>query len=245
MSAQRTLYYANGSIPNWRVLLALHEKQIAFVPRRLRLMGGRRETRSPEFLGINPRGKTPVLVEADGTVINESFAVLHWLELRYPEFPLLPGDAAGLARALSRAHEAESFACAYEPLEVLFEVKPGAVTGPQREALAGALAAIEGELALWEGRAAEAGFIAGPMLTLADCAFYPTLAYMQRRGLRLAGRPHLLAYVQRMQARPAAVASHPEGWELDRTGKPDLFALARAAVAAGRATSPRGPVDPA
>lgn len=231
MSATRTVYYVNGSIPNWRVLFALHEKQLPFEPRRLRLMGGVRETRSPEFLRLNPRGQTPVLVEADGTVVGESAAILHYLEVRYPERPLLPtGDAAALARALGRAHEAETFACAYEPLEVLFEAKAAELDASQRAALAGALAAVEEELALWEARAAEAEFIAGPTLTLADVAFYPTLAYMQRRGLRLAGRPRLAAYVQRVQARPAAVASRPEGWLPDRTGKPDLFALARAAV---------------
>lgn len=228
MSAGRTLYYANGSIPSWRVLLALHEKRIAFTPRRLRLMGAVRETRSPEFLAINPRGQTPVLVDGDSTTIHESFAILHYLEVRHGDAPLLPTDPRGLARALSRAHEAETFACAYAPLEQLFIGAPS--TAPLRELLAAALTAVDAELTLWEARAAEAQFIAGEAFTLADCCFYPTLAYMLRRGLSLAAHPRLEAYRQRVQARPAAVASHPEGWQHDRVSKPNLFAAARAAV---------------
>ncbi|HEU4411061.1 MAG TPA: glutathione S-transferase N-terminal domain-containing protein [Polyangiaceae bacterium] len=73
----------NGSNPNWRVWLALHEKGIAFEPRRLRLMRGPRETRSPKFLELNPRGKTPLLIEPDGAQVSESLAILTYLELRY------------------------------------------------------------------------------------------------------------------------------------------------------------------
>jgi hypothetical protein len=50
MTTGRTLYFVNGSIPNWRAMMTLHEKGLAFTPRRLRVMGEPRETRSPEFL---------------------------------------------------------------------------------------------------------------------------------------------------------------------------------------------------
>ena len=53
-AAERILYYVNGSIPNWRVALALHEKGLPFTGRRLRVTGEQRETRSPAFLALNP-----------------------------------------------------------------------------------------------------------------------------------------------------------------------------------------------
>lgn len=231
MTPERTLYFANGSIPNWRVLLALHAKGLEFTGRRLRLMGGERETRSPEFLAINPRGQTPVLVD-HGVTVNESYAILQYLETRYPEPPLLPVDhPRALARVLARAYEAETFACAYDPIETLFVVPPADLSTAQRDSIAAALAAVEFEMALWEARAAEANFIAGDTFTLADCAFYPTLAYMQRRGLPLTAYPQLDGYRRRVQALPTAVAAHPIGWLSDQTGKPDLFALARLATA--------------
>lgn len=76
------------------------------------------ETRTPEFLALNPRGQVPLLVEPDGTKINESLAILHYLELCYPASSLLPAqeNRQEYANAISWIQEAETFACAYEPL---------------------------------------------------------------------------------------------------------------------------------
>lgn len=50
-----TLYWVNGSIPSWRVMLALSAKKIPYVAQRLRVMSKLKETRSVEFAEINPR----------------------------------------------------------------------------------------------------------------------------------------------------------------------------------------------
>lgn len=233
MSGERLLYLVNGSIPSWRAQLTLHEKGLAFTPRRLRVMREPRETRLAEFLALNPRGQTPVLVEPDGVVINESLAILQYLELRYPDPPLLPprDEARALARALAFAQEAETTACAYDPLETFFHERPEALSDQRRAAVAGTLSDLERDLSLWESRAGSTRFISSDAFTLADCALYPVLSYMGRRGLSLARYPALDAYERRVRVRPSAVASYPEGWVHDRAGKPDLFARARAAVA--------------
>ena len=70
---ERALYYVNGSIPSWRVMLLLRELGVDASLRRLRVMVTPKETQSPEFLAINPKGGTPTLVENDGTVLTE-----HW-----------------------------------------------------------------------------------------------------------------------------------------------------------------------
>lgn len=232
MTGERVIYFVNGSIPSWRALLAAHEKGLEFTPRRLRVMGGRRETRAPDFLAINPRGQAPVLVDVDGAIVPESLAILAYLEACYPAPALLPAatDGPALARALARMHEAEQLACAYEPLEALFVVAPADASPALREALRGALAAVDAELARWEGRVAAAPFLAGDAFTLADCAFYPVLGYLRRRGLSLAAWPHLAAYERRICGRPAAARARPEGWTLGRVGKPNLFDRARAAI---------------
>jgi glutathione S-transferase len=231
MTGERVLYLVNGSISSWRVMLALHEKSLPFTATRLRVMRTPRETRSAEFLALNPRGQAPVLVEPDGVVMNESLAILSYLELRYPQPALLPpGDPAGVARALAFAQESEAFACAYEPLEQLFLTRPDAAPDGLRRSLASALDAIGFELALWSERAARSTFLAGDAFSLADCAFYPVIAYLRRRGLSLADHPHLDSYERRVRGRPAA-ASFPEGWAHDRVGRPDLFDRARRAIA--------------
>lgn len=37
------------------------------------------QTRTPEFLSLNPAGKVPLLVREDGQVLSESGAILFWL----------------------------------------------------------------------------------------------------------------------------------------------------------------------
>jgi hypothetical protein len=78
-----TLYWVNGSIPSWRVMLALAAK-------RLRVMSKPKETRSAEFAQISSRCKTPMFVDSDGTVVIESLAILQYLEQYYLTPSLAP-----------------------------------------------------------------------------------------------------------------------------------------------------------
>ena len=59
------------------------------------------ENNTPWFMGINPRGLVPVLVQ-DGAVHVESNDLLYWLEERYPEPTLIPaGRETEVAAALA------------------------------------------------------------------------------------------------------------------------------------------------
>ncbi|EOA33861.1 hypothetical protein CARUB_v10021353mg, partial [Capsella rubella] len=46
---------------------------------------------NPDFQKINPMGTVPVLVDGD-VVISDSFAIIMYLDEKYPEPPLLPHD---------------------------------------------------------------------------------------------------------------------------------------------------------
>lgn len=209
------LYYVNGSIPSWRVMLALHDKNVPFRAERLKVMSDPKETRLPQFLAINPRGKTPVLVDADEahTTINESLAVLLYVETYHGlERPLLPAveRRTDRARALARMQESENLHAAYDLLEdAHFHGEPF-----DRAAL---VHGVETELGFWERYAAASTYIAGDEFTLADCAFFPILAYMLHRGFVLDGErwPGLARYYNTVWARPSGCASksQPEGWE--------------------------------
>jgi hypothetical protein len=59
------------------------------------------ENATPWFMGINPRGLVPVLVQ-DGAVHVESNDLLYWLEARYPKPRLIPnGREADIKAALA------------------------------------------------------------------------------------------------------------------------------------------------
>ena len=228
MDRERIIYIVNGSIASWRVLIALDEKGLSFDTKRVRVMRSDPETRTPEFLALNPRGQVPLLVEPDGTKINESLAILHYLELRYPKPSLLPPQEnwQEYANAIAWIQEAETFACAYEPIEYFFLKKPSDMNDGEKAAIKKAIAAVNFDLNLWEERTSKHTFIASELFTLADCSFYPTIVYMMHRGLSLDGFPNLIKYELLVRERYSAQSARPEGWLYNRTSKPNLFQLA-------------------
>ncbi|KAI3867132.1 hypothetical protein MKX03_026947 [Papaver bracteatum] len=83
------LYSCWGSSCSWRVRFALHLKGLPYEYRAVDLKKG--EQFSPEFDRLNPLHFVPVLVDGD-LVITDSFAILMYLEEKYPQNALLPND---------------------------------------------------------------------------------------------------------------------------------------------------------
>jgi glutathione S-transferase len=93
-----TLYFAPGA-SSMAPHIALHEVGAPFeaVP----VSFHRNETRSAEFLAVNPEGKVPTLL-IDGRPLTEVAGILFYLARRYPEAHLLPqGDPEAEARVVS------------------------------------------------------------------------------------------------------------------------------------------------
>jgi len=83
-----TLYFAPGA-SSMAPHIALHEIGAPFESRPVSL--GKRETRSREFLAVNPEGKVPTLL-IDGRPLTEVAAILFYLARRFPEARLLAAD---------------------------------------------------------------------------------------------------------------------------------------------------------
>ncbi len=88
-------YYHPLSPLSRRVWIALLEKEIPFESIIINLK--EREQFKPDFLVISPFHHVPVIID-DGLRVLESLAILDYLENKYPNNPLLPQDAAQLAR---------------------------------------------------------------------------------------------------------------------------------------------------
>jgi glutathione S-transferase len=85
------IYWGSGSGPAWRVLLAAGIKGLPFNSHLLSFSD--REHKTEQFLAINPRGQVPAIVH-DGFALNESLAILAYLDAAFPESPKLLGTDA-------------------------------------------------------------------------------------------------------------------------------------------------------
>ncbi len=93
-----TFYFSPGSSSR-APHIALHETGAPFEAKPLSL--AKKDTRTPEFLAINPNGKVPVLL-VDGRVLTEVAGILFYLARAFPSAGLLPtGDIEAEAQVVS------------------------------------------------------------------------------------------------------------------------------------------------
>src|SRR4051794_24977520 len=84
-------FWGSGSQPAWAAMLTLEVKRAPYTSRLLSFSAG--EHKSPEFLRLNPRHKVPVLRDGE-IVLNESIAIMAYLDRKFPEPTLFGRDAA-------------------------------------------------------------------------------------------------------------------------------------------------------
>jgi glutathione S-transferase len=205
-------YYGSGSPFSWRVQLVLEEKGLPYEAVLLHFDKG--EVKTPEHLARSPHGKVPALTD-DALTLYESTAIVEYLEERYPAPPLLPKEPA--ARALVRIEEIECveyLATAFRTVarELFF------TPADRRDdtAIASARAGARHEIERLEDRATSrhGDFIVGAAPSRADFTWLPFVEIAARAGVDLdpARTPWLIAWRERMRARPSYERSYPPHW---------------------------------
>src|SRR5215471_2405997 len=130
------------------------------------------DLKSPEYLKINPLGKTPAL-DADGLIIPESEVINEYLEDKFPTPPLLPKTPEGRAkvRTFTRFHDIYL----EPPLRALF----GQMNPKTRDekVVNEKLTELNSRLDQLEKMLADSGFATGAEFSLADCAIAPTIFF--------------------------------------------------------------------
>jgi|SRR5581483_3675033 len=210
-----TFYFGSGSPYAWKVWLVLEHKGLAHEAKRLTFEPD--QTKTPEFLKINPRGRVPAIVD-DGFALYESNAIVEYLEDRYPEKPILAKDAKTRALARRIAGEADAYlgTIGGELLDASLYTK---AEDRDPKKIAAAKEKVRGELKRWDA-ALTGDYFAGA-LGLADYATYPWMRMLVRaeeRGEGLGFKreelpPKIAAWLKRIEALPYYDKTVPPHWK--------------------------------
>lgn len=192
----------------YRVRIALNLKGVEYESRQVDLRED--EQKSAEYRALNPQGLVPML-EIDGNRLTQSLAIINYLDLRYPNTPLIPAVAAERAHVVAMAM---AIACDIHPLNNLRVLKY----------LKNELGHSQDEVDLWyahwinEGLPAleamakpKAGkFLFGDIPTGADVCLVPQLYNARRFNVPLDPYPTLLRAEENANKLEPFAAAHPD-----------------------------------
>jgi glutathione S-transferase len=168
-------------------------------------------SRTPQFLAINPTGRTPALVDGDFRLW-ESTAIMQYIAAQKPN-ALWPNDGRSRAdimrwQSWDLAHWGKD-ACA--PLTFERLVKKIMNLGPPDQAVvAKALESFNKEATVLDAHLAKQPYLVGKDLTLADFSVAAPLFHAQGADMPLGAYAHVRAWFGRVSALPCWQQTAPQ-----------------------------------
>ncbi|XP_033726695.1 glutathione S-transferase A-like [Pecten maximus] len=241
------LIWGSGSGPCFKAMVALHEKEFGDIKKTL-ISFSEKGHKGPAVIAKNPKGSVqmfssdspqenrrirtehthekckssssvPTFNDGD-IVVNESMAILLYLEHTYPNkgTRLLPSDPAGYAKVIQATMEAQENLTMKIMVKCIFYNMMTDEASRKQESFQKAIKAnieeAQKELAIWEDKLklSDGDFICGKDFTLADVVLFTFLATVVRFGSSLGKFPALKSYYDRLRERPSIKASWPPHW---------------------------------
>ncbi|HBC19698.1 MAG TPA: glutathione S-transferase [Alcanivorax sp.] len=195
-----TLYEFASSGNCYKLRLAMAQLDIPF--QRIEKDITRGETRTAEFLAINPNGRIPVLVTPDNRVLPESSAALWYLAR---DSKLMPEDPFQQAQVLQwmffeQYNHEPNIATSRYWIHVLGEQEKYA------EALAEKHQKGHDALAVMETHLSDRDFFVGRDYSIADIALYAYTHVAGQGGFSLDAYPAIRGWLERVERQPGYVA---------------------------------------
>jgi glutathione S-transferase len=188
-----TLHDYQPSLNGWKIRVLLGLLEVPYRSREIALFQG--ESRTEDFLKLNPVGAVPVLELEDGRAIAESSAILIYLADGTPFLPAERYARAKIEQWLSFEQyyiEPTIGSLRFWTLTGRLAANAGRMVESRRENGERALSALERTLK-------DRPFLVGGSLTIADLAVY---AYTHRAddcGFSFSSRPALSAWMKRVR----------------------------------------------
>ena len=194
-----TLYGTAISGNCWKPAFMLRQRGLPFRWVELNIL--ERQTRTPEFLALNPNGRVPLLQLPDGRLLAESNAMLLHLG---EGTAWLPGDAYDRAKVYEWLFFEQY---SHEPAiaTVRFWVARLGKQEEWRDKIAETMVKGYAALGVMEAQLGRTPFLAGAAPTLADVALYAYTHVAGEGGYSLDAYPAVRAWLARFAALPGFV----------------------------------------
>jgi glutathione S-transferase len=215
------VFWGSGSQPAWSVLLTLELKRIPYVSRLLSFSAG--EHKTPEFLQLNPRHKVPVIRDGE-FVLNESIAIIAYLDKKSPEPALFGRNAEQAGRIWRAISEFQSYVLPSLREHVVRPIYNGKVE-ENRNSIEQHMAELKPELAAYEATLGKQPWLVGSSVSAADLVVFPFIMSLLRAATRPAAEtlnlgvlplaekyPQIASWVARVEALPGYDKTYPPHW---------------------------------
>ena len=153
----------------------------------------RRETRTPEFLSINPSGQVPAIVLADGRLLSQSNAIILYLAEGSSLIPADAYDHALMFQWLFWEQYNHEQTIATRRFHKFYLGKPDEEINPALKP--------NGDAALlrMENHLSAQTYFVGGKLSLADVALVAYTRFAHEGGFDLSIHPHIRAWIARVE----------------------------------------------
>ena len=200
-------YFRSSASYRVRIALELKGLRYDYLPVHL----GKGEHKQPVYSAVSPSMLVPMLETDGGERLQQSMAIIEYLDEVHPQPPLLPADPLGRARVRALA---QLIACEIHPLNNLrvlkylvreLKVEEETKNTWYRHWVRDGLEAYERELQ----QLPASKFSYGDTPTLADCLLVPQIANGRRFDVDFQGLPRTMAAHDACMALPAFQKAQP------------------------------------
>lgn len=183
------LYSYFRSSASYRVRIALNIKNLDYQYETVHLVNDGGEQKKPNYLKLNPMGQVPCLVDGELT-LNQSMAILLYLDRKHPTPPLFPQDADRFAQTVQLCEIVNSGIQPIQNLRVMQHLDATFNCGPEGTAAWNSHWITSGLKGLEESLKNTAGkYSMGDEVTAADLFLVPQVYNAHRFHLDMANFP--------------------------------------------------------